>query len=766
MEGNNTDNGTNDAQKSEQQRAADNNAKNIQNAAEVAIASKNPYAMAAGAAVKYGDKLTGGKISKGLGSATERLNRHNPMGKKVQKASNKLAESGASDKIGQAAAMKNGMGKGNPGGGAAGALKSGAGGNKPQASNVGQEKLKSSSSNRSQNFMKNRKKRQEDAGGEENQGSGSNDDNNQQEDGGDGKGIAKKLKKIKLLISIISALLPIIAIVLIVVIIVSSFSSLIGLLGNFLFNQPDKEELFNKWENRYYERLQEIKKEYKDNCGNEEDYQELDTNYFHVVLYYQYYIQDDFLDEIDENACVNIDSDNPTAECVNAEELERKAEEMVTKLNQLYDYFKSDMRCKRIDYSRRDKDTGTYGNLYKLFLDVMTPSGQLGFYRQYIGVGKEYATSEDLLDEIFDYAEGISSLDHESYSEVEAIPDTLAVDNKDANKSILIKDYLAGVIYANVDKSVLTNPERLKAYTVVYTTNIMSKNTITVNTQSISSDSIKNLTYCDPNSDCNGRGSISDLAKNTVTNAINEVYGNVLVDKDGKYVTLSVDKLNDVDSDSFTLILSNAYEGYTLRNAKEDVYDNGVNYGNEKVLTDVIFYDQTNYTSSFCGLKNETIKSSGCGTTSMAIITSTYENSRQYDPVYMAEEARKQGHCSRGNGTYYGHFKYIANKFHYKYLAVKKTSDVNKLNTVTSHLRQGHLIVVHVGAGHFTSGGHYMVLGGIDPATKSVYVYDPYNKVNKSYRKTGNGWYKFNDILKETKPSPTYTAFQIIWKDE
>ena len=44
-----------------------NNAKNIRNAADVAIASKNPYAMAAGAAVKGADKLTGGK---GFTSAT------------------------------------------------------------------------------------------------------------------------------------------------------------------------------------------------------------------------------------------------------------------------------------------------------------------------------------------------------------------------------------------------------------------------------------------------------------------------------------------------------------------------------------------------------------------------------------------------------------------------------------------------------------------------------------------------------------------------
>ena len=42
-------------------RADANNANTIRNAADVAIATKNPYAVAGGAAVKAADKLTDGK---------------------------------------------------------------------------------------------------------------------------------------------------------------------------------------------------------------------------------------------------------------------------------------------------------------------------------------------------------------------------------------------------------------------------------------------------------------------------------------------------------------------------------------------------------------------------------------------------------------------------------------------------------------------------------------------------------------------------------
>ena len=76
--------------KAEDERSTQNNANNIRNAADVAIASKNPYAMAAGAAVKAADKITGGKSTEALGKGMTRANKMAPGGKKIQNASNKL----------------------------------------------------------------------------------------------------------------------------------------------------------------------------------------------------------------------------------------------------------------------------------------------------------------------------------------------------------------------------------------------------------------------------------------------------------------------------------------------------------------------------------------------------------------------------------------------------------------------------------------------------------------------------------------------------
>lgn len=98
-------------QKTQDEINAENNANNLRNAAEVAANSSNPYAKAIGTAVKVADKISGGKATQKMGEAVNKVNKVAPGGKMVQDASNKLNESGASDKIGQAASAKGGGGQ-------------------------------------------------------------------------------------------------------------------------------------------------------------------------------------------------------------------------------------------------------------------------------------------------------------------------------------------------------------------------------------------------------------------------------------------------------------------------------------------------------------------------------------------------------------------------------------------------------------------------------------------------------------------------------
>ena len=130
------------------QRDTQNNANNIRNAADVAMASGNPYAMAAGAAVKAADKITKGKSTEAMGKGLAKANQRTPGGQKLQDASNKLSESGASDKIGTAASMKSG--------GAGGASKAGEAASKAGDAAQKAEKAKQAQDNaqRMQNAQK------------------------------------------------------------------------------------------------------------------------------------------------------------------------------------------------------------------------------------------------------------------------------------------------------------------------------------------------------------------------------------------------------------------------------------------------------------------------------------------------------------------------------------------------------------------------------------------------------------------------------------
>lgn len=92
---------------SEKDRANKNNTQNVKNAADIAIASKNPYAMAAGKAVKTADKLTGGKSSEALGKGLTKVTNKMPAGKTMQDMLNKANESGLGDKLGQTARAAN-----------------------------------------------------------------------------------------------------------------------------------------------------------------------------------------------------------------------------------------------------------------------------------------------------------------------------------------------------------------------------------------------------------------------------------------------------------------------------------------------------------------------------------------------------------------------------------------------------------------------------------------------------------------------------------
>lgn len=210
---------------------------------------------------------------------------------------------------------------------------------------------------------------------------------------------------------------------------------------------------------------------------------------------------------------------------------------------------------------------------------------------------------------------------------------------------------------------------------------------------------------------------------------------------------------------SYKEILAKYYDSskYDLINIKEGLYIQGAEFENGSYDGNVIFYDQGDYKNvTFCGRSNASIATSGCGVTASAIVASTLLGNRQYDPVYMMNLAYSYHECGAGiSGTNAGFFQKFANKFNLEYQNASKSQG----NLVVEALKTGKsMVIAHMGKGHFTNGGHYIVLSAINQEGK-VYVHDPNNRGNKNKRGTGNGWYDLNMIASELKGS-----FHIITK--
>ena len=564
----------------------------------------------------------------------------------------------------------------------------------------------------------------------------------------------KRLRRIKIIIGSAIIILPLFLIFIILISILSSLTSFTGapiasalIDDNKTISKPDS--ISYQKEKNYYQKLSEIKDKKKKECNDDEF-----VDYIHSSLIYLYYRIDLSNGKSDE---LYVDYDKMT--------------EMASKIDELMNN-----SC-NIDY----EINGTFYNKLKTNSD-------------YLNYNKELLKEEkidDVLNNVFTLAKSIH-VDDDIDNTVITNDLEVNVTSINTSKTVSMKDYLSGVIYANTSGIDLNNAEKVKALTVLYNTNILANNSLTNNTQTITADNSKDkMLYCDIYAGCsyqrvNGnlvlvsgpgnkndgnsiyyegkyyyRAPLSSDMQNKILNAVDSVYGNVLASSDGTYQNIDTSKLTN--GSNYTQILNNSYNGYTIKSVKEDVYDNGVNYGSEYVLTKAIFYDQTNYSDViFCGRTKPkaTIKTSGCGVTAVAIIMSTYKNSNNYDPVRMMNDAYKAGYCGYGiSGTSTSFFKKEAQDLGYKYLKLGKSKTSDK-NMVLEHLRQGKLLIAHMGPGKFTSSGHYIVLGGINPETKEVYVYDPYDTNNKSNsRKSGNGWYSFNDIIVKQA-----FAFYLIWE--
>ena len=97
----------------------------------------------------------------------------------------------------------------------------------------------------------------------------------------------------------------------------------------------------------------------------------------------------------------------------------------------------------------------------------------------------------------------------------------------------------------------------------------------------------------------------------------------------------------------------------------------------------------------------------------------------------LADVFVKYGYRSPNNGTYWSANRAIADEFNIEY---KETSS---FDTMIENLKNDNYIIASVGNGLFTTGGHYIVIYGIDG--ENLKIYDPYLYVGKFDTATRRG---------------------------
>ena len=123
------------------------------------------------------------------------------------------------------------------------------------------------------------------------------------------------------------------------------------------------------------------------------------------------------------------------------------------------------------------------------------------------------------------------------------------------------------------------------------------------------------------------------------------------------------------------------------------------------------------YTKNNTYNKKQTIKSSGCGPTSMADIVATWWDT-SVTPKTLAALSVANGYRTTNSGTSWGFFKFCAKKY-----GASKFIETTSFATAESAIKNGAYVVCSMKPGLFTKGGHFICWWWTDD--KYNYTNDP-----------------------------------------
>ena len=145
-------------------------------------------------------------------------------------------------------------------------------------------------------------------------------------------------------------------------------------------------------------------------------------------------------------------------------------------------------------------------------------------------------------------------------------------------------------------------------------------------------------------------------------------------------------------------------------------------------VTDVVYFNQLDQQYANKPYGTDNIGGYGCGSTSMSIVVSSLTDDI-VDPVEMAEWAYKNGGWCSKSGSYHSLIPNAAKAWG---LPVEGCT-ASEPQRILDALGSGKLVVAIMTKGHFTSGGHFIVLRGVKGG--QILVADP-----ASYKRSEKSW--------------------------
>ena len=135
--------------------------------------------------------------------------------------------------------------------------------------------------------------------------------------------------------------------------------------------------------------------------------------------------------------------------------------------------------------------------------------------------------------------------------------------------------------------------------------------------------------------------------------------------------------------------------------------------------TPVVYYNQADSRWGSQMYVSKTIANTGCGPTSLAIVVSTLTGTA-YDPPAICEWARTGNYYVHGKGSLHSLIPDGARHFGLQVSGCSYTEGQRIVDALSS----GSLVIAIMSKGHFTTGGHFIVLRGVT-ADGKILVADP-----------------------------------------